>query len=657
MKFSNPFRPTRFEHHEHPLIWISPNVKLLERLKSFYVAGTRGSGKTSLLKALNWRERLHNRTVADQLGDDALDYVAVYFRLPDYLTSSLGLIDWHKAFPDSQTPEIVGYGVFAQLIELVAAQLLCEAISSLRSVRRFTFSADDEARTVKKILQAYPQLEASTPSEIESLEDLSFLFRQLHQRMNLSITRGLTKALHNLPIEALPGVFINELAAQLRELACSDEGDCSATFHLKICIDDCETLQSAQQRYLNSLVRSAKQPLFWVISYVSVDYDSTNTILNNQTLSDADRNQIYLDTMDRNDFYDFCEEVSVLRLFYSDEDLRATTRLQDFRSGGFKLESLLGRLDINGALEALASKSIASSFQALVARSPKSTGRRGKGFPQIYQTYVIEKLGDRTKDPRAENKGAYMRRKQVAAMLCLLAEYGSKSIPYVGAGTIVSLSDLCIRDFLELMGSIVDTAMEREELKSISDLHRRPTPLSGDTQRVGAGRSSQAKFDGIRNAMERHGQEAAQAIDFIGKLTAKLQASPQHLSSLATPERGNFLFDLGSSEVGKERAEEKRDFLARLLRRCEADGLLRTPRSDDLSGMEATSPEWLFHLHLRFAPLYGTSYRGPYGLTRMPMAEFVEACFSPIDIKVDDLVERAFGRITRQDPNEQAVLL
>jgi len=53
-------------------------------------------------------------------------------------------------------------------------------------------------------------------------------------------------------------------------------------------------------------------------------------------------------------------------------------------------------------------------------------------------------------DDREANLGAYLRRKNVAALLAICAEYRITNIPYVGATTVVSLSNGCIRDYLEL---------------------------------------------------------------------------------------------------------------------------------------------------------------------------------------------------------------
>lgn len=651
----NPFRPTRFEHEQHPLIWISPDVSKLEGTKSAYVAGTRGSGKTSLLKAVNWRERLHNPTVRDQLGSNAPDYVAVYFRLPDYLASAIGLIDWTSAFPESPSAEAIGHTLFSQLIEFVSAQLICEALASLRASGRFSYTFEQEEKAARSLISRYPSIGVGRGADCRSLDDLSEALRDAHQRLNVLMTRGmLHQALdHTLPVQ--PGVFINDLASSLRELACSNEGVCSADFHLKICIDDCETLLPLQQRFLNTLVRNSSHPLFWVISFVSVDYDSTNTIQHNQTLSDADRAQLHLDEIDGKHFYRLCENVSRLRIYYSDAG--ADRPPLDKLSGRyFKLRDLLGSLNVNLALHEAAQGSLSSEFAALVARSrrPNLGGRRMA--PPIYETYVLEKLGERLRDTRDENMDAYMRRKQFAALLAIYSEFRLSRVPYIGAQTIVNMGDTCIRDYLEMMGSIFEQAVARGEIRSVADLHRRAEPLSADTQLEGVRMSSRAKYDGIRNNFERDGAEAERAMEFIGKLTAKLQSNHASTSTLSTPERGNFRFDLDSLGRGHMSSPDRKAFILRLLRRCEADGLLRPPRQGQI-GEGHDEQELTFHLHRRFASYFGFSHRGPYGLLQMPMDEFAEVCDSNSDVQVDEAVGRAYARILRESPEEHPRLL
>lgn len=651
----NPFRPTRFEHEQHPLIWISPEVARLEALKSAYVAGTRGSGKTSLLKAINWRERLHNPTVRDQLGSGAPDYVAVYFRLPDYLASAIGMIDWQEAFPQSPSPEGVGHSLFAQLIEYVAAQLMCEAFASLRAAGRFTYFFEQEEALVRDLLNRHPSLSGSVRGSCRGLDDLSTIFRDAHQRLNVLMTRGLLQQALDGVLPVQPGVFINDLAASMRELACAAEGICSPDFHVKICIDDCETLQALQQRFLNTMVRNSRHPLFWVISFVSVDYDSTRTVQHNQTLSDADRVQLHLDEIDGKHFYRLCENVSLLRVYYSDvADHRPP--LSDLPKNYFRLVSLLGSLNVNDVLLEASSSSLSSDLAGLVERSrAAATGPRRRS-PPIYETYVVDKLGGRLKDDRDENVGAYMRRKQMAALLAIFSEFRLNRVPYIGARTIVNLGDTCIRDYLEIMGAVFEEAVSRKEISGVAELQRREFPLSHDTQLEGVRISSRSKYDGIRNNFERDATEAERAIEFIGKLTGRLQSNHASSSTLSTPERGNFHFDLDMLPRLRPQHASKVDFIRRLLRRCEADGLLRPARQGQV-GEGHDEHELTFHLHRRFAPYFGFSHRGPYGVLQMPMEEFVEACDAASEFQVDDLVAKAYARIQREEPHNHPRLL
>lgn len=264
---------------------------------------------------------------------------------------------------------------------------------------------------------------------------------------------------------------------------------------------------------------------------------------------------------------------------------------------------------------------------------------------------MLEKRGERLRDTRDENVDAYMRRKQFAALLAIYSEFRLSRIPYVGAQTIINMGDTCIRDYLEMMGAIFEQAVARGEIRSVGDLQRREEPLSADTQLEGVRVSSRAKYDGIRNNFERDGAEAERAMEFIGKLTAKLQSNHASTSTLSTPERGNFHFDLDTRGRGRMSSPDKKAFILRLLRRCEADGLLRPPRQGRI-GEGHDEQDLTFHLHRRFASYFGFSHRGPYGILQMPMEEFAEVCDAGSEVQVDEAVGRAYARILRESPDE-----
>ena len=64
----SPFTLHRFEHQQEQLISYLLLVSLLEQPKSLFIIGSRGTGKTTLLQALNWREQLFNEALQRKLA-------------------------------------------------------------------------------------------------------------------------------------------------------------------------------------------------------------------------------------------------------------------------------------------------------------------------------------------------------------------------------------------------------------------------------------------------------------------------------------------------------------------------------------------------------------------------------------------------------------
>ena len=55
----NPFQYIRYEYEQRHIYFLPPKILTrIEQQKPIYILGTRGTGKTTLLKALEWKERL-----------------------------------------------------------------------------------------------------------------------------------------------------------------------------------------------------------------------------------------------------------------------------------------------------------------------------------------------------------------------------------------------------------------------------------------------------------------------------------------------------------------------------------------------------------------------------------------------------------------------
>src|SRR3546814_7874432 len=122
----NPFKPTRFENEQNPLICVSPHVAHLEADKSVYATGTRGSGKTSLLKALNWQERLNNSVLRKQIDEVIPGYISVYFRVPDYFSVAMDRVNWQSIYPNAPYPDAVAFAYFSLAIDAMAIELFAD---------------------------------------------------------------------------------------------------------------------------------------------------------------------------------------------------------------------------------------------------------------------------------------------------------------------------------------------------------------------------------------------------------------------------------------------------------------------------------------------------------------------------------------------------
>ena len=122
----SPFTANRFEFEGRHLYYLPEDVfRPLEEAAPAYLIGTRGTGKTTLLKALNWENRLYDEHLRNQLGEDPFRarYIGVYLKLPKV---HIGLIDdWSRDYGPR-------HELFVSLfLELLWSELMLEAVAGL----------------------------------------------------------------------------------------------------------------------------------------------------------------------------------------------------------------------------------------------------------------------------------------------------------------------------------------------------------------------------------------------------------------------------------------------------------------------------------------------------------------------------------------------
>ncbi|WP_342166600.1 hypothetical protein [Methylobacterium sp. SD21] len=653
----NPFRPTRWEHQRdgYQLIWFTRTGDELASEKSIYVRGSRGSGKTTLLKSVCWEDLAKNESLRLQKRLSDFRHIGVYVRFPDHISSAIVSSRWAEIYPNAADPEYEFHKFFTLIVELTCAERVLTAIHELRLLNEIGINTSQEITITQQIVLEFPKILNFGQGEPRTFLDLSRFFRMIVRLMNEASGRGTIKDLSDLLPAREPGEFLTYVASQLSSaFQINSAGPMRReSLRFKFCLDDCEVLSPQQQKSLNSLVRVARQPISWVVSFVGSLYDVTDTYLARQPLTDADRKVISLDARSENDFRELCQAVVSLRLFFSvSEAIRergAPKAIGDF----FPLDIRLGRRNINDLMLAMANRSTSPDVAHLIDVSQKLKqkivrvnrklrsryGQRDEVLP-LYETYVlllwrgrsesfattftksdeerVLSLATEFSDPAFE---AWLRRKQRGALLHFASAYGFRKIPYSGSNIVVSLADGGVRDFLEILGEIFENYTRRHkidptDLTSLDRFVVSGSQIAQDIQSDGIYSASHSYFNGVSARADRESDVLSRLLEGLGHYTAILQSDPDDPTTLGRAERGIFNIRFPQKIDDKEISSTlavwntiKRAEVSGYIRIFEAGGGDRSASiiSDGIAGRTVT-----FRLHRRFAPHFRFSFRGAY---------------------------------------------
>lgn len=679
----NPFRPTRWEHQRDgsQLIWFTRTAETLAAEKSVYVRGSRGSGKTTLLKSICWEGLSKNTSLRMQKSLSDFSHLGIYIRFPDHMSSAVSFSSWSEIYPSSPEPALEFHRYFSLLVELTCAERALSACHDLRVNGFIETSPSQELGLSKAVLGEFPALASFSDEPSKTFNETARVMRAVVRRMNEAAGRGLIKDLNDQLPAREPGELLafvtSQLSAAVRVV--TPTGRTQPSF--KFCLDDCEVLSLLQQKSLNSLVRTSQFPVSWVVSSVGAFYDSTETFLGQQPLTDADRRVISLDDRGEDDFRELCQAVVSLRLLFSVSDAaraaHSTRPLTEF----FPLNARLGRRSVNDMMAVVAQRSASPMPKLLAgiaerfARHLETVGATRSGLPEsskkalpFYQTYLLllwqgredsfkvafdpsdeAKLPALAVDYAAPGFQAWMRRKQRGALLHFAATLGFRRLPLGGATAVVSLADGSIRDFLEILGEIYSAYAKdhRLDIRAVDSLERfatSRTQIAWDTQTNGIYSASDAYIDGVSGRAERSADSVLRLLDGLGQYTSILQSDPADPTVLGRAERGVFSVRFaasGRSYVG-DGGPARDAAVWRTIKQAEIAGYIRT--TDARSGDSAKRQDdddhrgrtVSFRLHRRFAPHFRFSYRGAYETVSLGAADLWGLCdeSTPVDPKV-----------------------
>lgn len=577
---NSPFAPKRYElDGEHVYYLETEAFHKLEGTLPTFLVGSRGTGKTTLLKALDWEERLYNSRLREQLPGKPFNdkYIGVYFKLP---MLHLELLDgWLAGVTDYEFGQ-----VFSCYLDACWLEALAPALDTLELRREITLGRDATDEVFNYLAEACRHsslLEASLSPMPSSIAAALKRFHDLRRLIDKSARRRVPVA---EVLEALPLDSIGDLGRDLGKLCCLAIAgpDGAGGWTVKVCMDEGDALSLRQQRAVNTMVRLAEHPVGYVVAYASRPADVTTTFIPNQSLQIADRQIILRDEMSDAEFKALAEGVINVRL----DALGKAPK--------FELDEVLGPLDVNGLLKTIATRSEGGLGAELIAAGER-LGQNTLGSPLIYEAYLHERLGlPILEGSKAARKQAseQMRKKMVGTYLTLCSQLRRRPL-YASADMVLQLSDNCIRDFLRQIERI-----HEESRMSIDDfIGSRGISIATQDRGIVAAADSKAAL--VSEKILNRPGEANQLVVGLGELTRMLQVEVRNDAAIRTPERGLFIYTVGSSPGARE------DEL--LIREAAAAGYLRMyERGDD------TPEDLVFRVHTSLAPHYRFSYRGAY---------------------------------------------
>ena len=681
----NPFRPTRWEHHTdgRPLIWFTEEAEELSADKSTYIHGTRGTGKTTLLKGICWEDLCYNESLRMQRRLADFKNIGIYIRFPDHISASMSFTDWSAIFPKVQNPEYEFYSFFSAAVEAICIERVADASHHLREMGEIEITAAQELQLVSDFVDEFPAVAGFGPRPPITFLDLARCMRLMVSAMNRACGRGTVAELVGELPDREPYRMLSYFAERVSAAIRLKTSVGPQVVGFKFCLDDCEVLSPLQRKSLNSLVRLSRAPCSWVVSSVGGGRDDSETFIESQPLTDADRRVISLDGRNENAFRQLCQSVVSLRLIFSLPQAARPTLSQTEISSFFDLQQRLGRWDVNDMMGVLVSRSTrsvtvllrqgAERLLALLREKKKKIPLRydtGEDRLPYYEAYILmlwrgrEEAFKTTLEASDIDKlttfadgfgnaafEAWLRRKQRGAFLHFATALGIRRLPLAGANIVVSLADGSIRDFLEIMGEIYEAyvAAQKWDPKEPTNLSRfanSRTPIANSIQTNGIYSASETYFEGVSRRSEIDTDVISRLLAGLGEYTSLLQASPSDPRTLSTTERGVFFVDY-MSLMGADGLPNSAKFVNAAIRQAELAGYLRPVeiRRHQVRHIDGQFRSVAFRLHRRFSPKFRFSFRGAYEAVPLDPQDLAILCLGGATITTRDWAENLVAKI------------
>jgi hypothetical protein len=446
--FDDRWEQDRIQHFYY---LATPAYQRLSRLaKHVVLKGHRGTGKTTLLRALDWRERLTNSHLRAALDNEPFaDHTVGCFLQIKLLPVDM-LDIWLR-----QSNDQVRYSIISSYLRASWIVEICAAVHGLNQEEKFA-SYSDEIKQLSSIAESVwswvPDALKVRPVASEDVITISdidrigkALLRYIHDAATIEVPHP-EDALQKLDLLNL-GVVTSKIFGALAELV-SQLGP-GEPWTFRVCMDEGEFLSEDWAIALRTLIRETDSPVYLAVSVLNSLGSTTRAA--GVSVSIDDRELVDLDDRPQDQMVDLLNGVVRARL-----ELLGASRFN------FDLTQFLGNPDLEDLLQIAVGRSERPEAERLKRRL------RSANVSPIREH--LESTGAiRTTPTRSRHdESVGYRKKKIAGYLHLLGSLGVDRPTYAGWRIAVNMADNSVRDFIRFLRYAMELS-SRDEPETVTD--------------------------------------------------------------------------------------------------------------------------------------------------------------------------------------------
>ncbi|MFI2842021.1 metallophosphoesterase [Mycolicibacterium sp. PDY-3] len=644
----SPFVDHRWENQDSRHFFFLDTAEyhdIVEDDRHTFLVGHRGTGKTTILKALHWEERISNPALQRALNSDDEfpdGIIGCYMNLK---LVALPVFDhWLQ-----QEQDATKHLLFSSYVRLFWIELASRAVrfivrkSPEYALEYETRELDFCAATVRAWLdRVATEVYSGTSIDILSLSTLEAVAASMRDYIWNAANLGLAapaKVAQSLNLHRLIDVCNRVFKAMSRLLEVTIPG---REWTFRMCLDEGEHLSREAALSIRSMVRECESPLIMAVS--ALGNLGVDTIRSSVNLSTSDRKIIDLDQRSRKDFINLLE--GILR-----ERIYQWTGTETF----VDLAHILGNPSLNELILSVDSEApkiveLKERWGPLLRNDPDSFHRIGTGpiYEFMLTNHWIRKLPT-GKQRRREASSGY-RKYSTQAYFGILSDAGISKPFYAGLGIMASMADNSIRDALIFINECFEqyNASSRSEVEFSERIRRftqRQVPLSHQNRALD--RMGRRKIDSdMPIKLQTDRDNAARLVQFFGRMSHELTFGG------GKTDAGAFVvrvapFDADAPAAVTTEAQAQRA-LVEAVRVCAREGFFR---------IEAERPgigEIVFRMHRSLASTLAFSYRRPSYTTLVSWHTVQEAWSTVTDSDIQRLAKGIYSRTDKAAPRDSS---